>query len=121
MAASPVWPVIGVGPLALSVQSVAWAVPPPVLSSDFVSVRWAVVATTVTGAVCPDPITTNGLSAFAPASFVNVPGVLETVTPKVSERLADGRHGERAVPGQDLAGHASDRPWWVRSWSQWCT
>ena len=32
---------IGVGPLALSVQSVASAVPPPVLSSDFVSVRWA--------------------------------------------------------------------------------
>ncbi len=35
------WPEIVVGPVALSVQSVARAVPPPVLTTDLVSVRWA--------------------------------------------------------------------------------
>ena len=39
--ASPFLPEIVVWPVALSVQAVASAVPPPVLSTDFVSVRWA--------------------------------------------------------------------------------
>ena len=41
IAASPLWPEIVVGPVALSVQAVASAVPPPVLSTVLARVRWA--------------------------------------------------------------------------------
>src|SRR4249919_1683365 len=80
MAGSPEWPVIGVGPVADRVQALAWAVPPLTILAR---VRWA-AATTVTGAVWPVPMTTYGLWPAAPAWFVYVPGVVDTVTPKVS-------------------------------------
>ncbi len=65
MAGSPVRPEIVVGPVALRVQSVAVAVPPPVLSTNLVSVTWAGggVGSSV-GSIAP-AVGTTGVNARA--------------------------------------------------------